>query len=634
MLADKFGDKLWDAYQADGDLPWPVVGLSRHPDGHRDPDGPLAIISYMASQDPTPGLKYLNWMVLRYIQRKFRLEDLAGQRERLAIFDTLVKSRRIENRDIMQYRDFGQIFMTVKPYQDGDLGVNTDQATRLTMRKAPMANVLHDDATWTVVQPLCWEAERYWGSNTNWCTVAAESNWTAYTNFGPLYIFINHETKQRAQLCFPAMQFMDETDTPLPAEWWAAAGSIVHKLFKGRDIAYLAATPESFAPPSVTGPLQNEKVFDAFTMEDSNQFYRNDYFRGQLQNMPVRAQYSLVSKLPPAEIWSIVLTTNISLGGFKKLIDDATIVLLTPLLDLSDHLFPVRRVDGRTVEKQDLINFDLPDGLTKKIAAGETTTVLLESITFTNKKEGFIKTINDILEQRDDYSEIESYRTFRFLMSTKVSDAVSMKILKACDPTEWSSLEKAAIINRGCDWVRKIVIKVAEPETLLACYIETHTDCLPVMLEKAKIPPSEDFGGGLIYRYCGDIPFDQMTKAKLLPGFIKQMHENGAGIELLPYRNLKSSDIYDGNQTEAFTLQLGDQRIFAFFWGGHTQSSDMALINTAGEKLNMRDFCLSYKKGHIEELMEATHIKDKEWLKKASAYIYQRFDNYDELPDY
>jgi hypothetical protein len=204
--------KVWWLRDYDGDEPLPDSEM-------------LAIkgaefIARMAEYDPTPGKKYLNWLIRCYLQSvSFKFEDLAKFSEQLELFDKLVKSKRIEKRDINQYKTPNDLYKAVEPFMVGELAINSDDERARKFRSDPHATVLCDGDTLVVV-PKTFEASRYWGSNTNWCTVADERYFHQYSGRGPLYIIWVKSSNQRYQFHFDTRQFLNTSDEPFSVDEW------------------------------------------------------------------------------------------------------------------------------------------------------------------------------------------------------------------------------------------------------------------------------------------------------------------------------------------------------------------------------------------------------------------------------
>ena len=74
--------------------------------------------------------------------------------------------------------------------------------------------VLGNTSTYSVVQPLTFEAERYFGSGTEWCTVANKDYFDRYTNKGPLFILYPKDGNKegKMQFHFESNSFADYED--------------------------------------------------------------------------------------------------------------------------------------------------------------------------------------------------------------------------------------------------------------------------------------------------------------------------------------------------------------------------------------------------------------------------------------
>lgn len=199
-------------------------------------------IEEMATFDPTPGLKYLNWMITRYKSKKFKWEDLEKLKPQLEMFDRLVKSKRIQKRDIMQYATPGDLYNTVKPFMDGEEDINADGEKRRKYSTPPQGRLIYQSGGCTVVVPETWECARFWGSNTNWCTVANEGHFNHYYEQGPLYNILvqRGDGVEKFQFHFESSQLLDSADMPLTDEQWAmippaALDAIVSKITDPHD---------------------------------------------------------------------------------------------------------------------------------------------------------------------------------------------------------------------------------------------------------------------------------------------------------------------------------------------------------------------------------------------------------------
>ena len=74
--------------------------------------------------------------------------------------------------------------------------------------------VLGSTSTYSVIQPLTFEAERYFGSGTEWWTVANKNYFKQYTNKGPLFILLpkDGDKERKMQFHFESNSFADYED--------------------------------------------------------------------------------------------------------------------------------------------------------------------------------------------------------------------------------------------------------------------------------------------------------------------------------------------------------------------------------------------------------------------------------------
>lgn len=205
------------------------------------------VMHFIEQCDPTGATKqysYVPWIIQRYLDGGIALaEDLRAKVEPwLAIYDRLKKTgwfRR--NPEAAQWGDIGRfkrlsdLGRFIQPFLDTEVKSNAemdrDEEKRLIERKA--ATILADTPTLKVLIPHTWEASKYFGRNTQWCTAMKDNSafFNRYDSQGHLYIVLDKPNNRRFQLHFESGQFMDETDSPIddddsdgwagfPAEAW------------------------------------------------------------------------------------------------------------------------------------------------------------------------------------------------------------------------------------------------------------------------------------------------------------------------------------------------------------------------------------------------------------------------------
>lgn len=206
------------------------------------------VMHFIEQCDPTAATKqysYVPWIIQRYLDGGIALaEDLRAKVEPwLAIYDRLKKTgwfRR--NPEAAQWADIGRfkrlsdLGRFIQPFLEIEVKSNAekdrDEEKRLIENDG--VDILADTPTLKVLIPHSWEAAKYYGRNTQWCTATRDNSgyFERYSAQGHLYIVLDKPNNRRFQLHFESGQFMDETDSPIsdgdsgvgwgtfPAEAW------------------------------------------------------------------------------------------------------------------------------------------------------------------------------------------------------------------------------------------------------------------------------------------------------------------------------------------------------------------------------------------------------------------------------
>ena len=181
------------------------------------------ILSAMENADPSPNKQYVQWIVLRYLDKSIkRFEDILS-----TISTLLVKYHQLKIHRTLpsELSDIGK----VKSGQDiTDMWRAVDVAHNelyQKLQKAKKENLPRGNAKdvfnnkeMRVVVPQDQNAACYYGQGTAWCTASVTSRnyFDHYNADGPLYIIIpkqpTHEG-EKYQLHFESGQYMDETDS-------------------------------------------------------------------------------------------------------------------------------------------------------------------------------------------------------------------------------------------------------------------------------------------------------------------------------------------------------------------------------------------------------------------------------------
>lgn len=155
--------------------------------------------------------KYLQWLVTRYTENQFSLEDKTRVVDAMGNFSKY--SKKLELRDINQHKDLSDLEDKLSQFNDNDAKSNRqlDKEKEAEMFKSKQAKIFYQDDKIKVIIPGTEEASCHFGVGTKWCTAADKNNlFNTYNKKGKLYIVIAGGEKY--QFHFKTEQFMDATD--------------------------------------------------------------------------------------------------------------------------------------------------------------------------------------------------------------------------------------------------------------------------------------------------------------------------------------------------------------------------------------------------------------------------------------
>lgn len=189
---------------------------------------PVDIAAALAEVDPTPNKKALPFLGKLYVAKAFKMEDKARIKDAIALFFRV--ANRLENKDLMSYKDLGALYDAIEPFEKAEDDISARQQKKLTKSEAEK---IIDTPDFKVIVPKTEEAAKFYGANTKWCTVAKDGHkcfFNHYNKQGPLYIIIARDggKDRKFQLHYESDQFKDERDFDL----------------KSTDIAFLSKFPQ------------------------------------------------------------------------------------------------------------------------------------------------------------------------------------------------------------------------------------------------------------------------------------------------------------------------------------------------------------------------------------------------------
>lgn len=181
-------------------------------------EDPKDILNALTQADPSK--KKLNWLVNRYINGEFKIEDTSRLKQDLELFDKV--RRHLEIKDIGQYT-VGQLYYALKPFEGEDVVSNKEEQRRKTQQlfNDREAILIHKDNEVTVVLPKTQEASCWFGKGTKWCTAATQSQnmFHSYDQYGPLFIIMLPEGKYQLWVVdFSRIHLDDDEDTDFYAD--------------------------------------------------------------------------------------------------------------------------------------------------------------------------------------------------------------------------------------------------------------------------------------------------------------------------------------------------------------------------------------------------------------------------------
>lgn len=155
--------------------------------------------------------KYLQWLVTRYTENQFSLEDKSRVVQAMDNFSKY--SKKLELKDINQYKDLSDLEDKLSAFGDDDAKSNRqlDREKESEFFKSKDAKIFYQDDKIKVIVPNTEEASCYFGQGTKWCTAADKNNlFNSYNKSGKLYIVFAGGKKY--QFHFKNEQFMDDAD--------------------------------------------------------------------------------------------------------------------------------------------------------------------------------------------------------------------------------------------------------------------------------------------------------------------------------------------------------------------------------------------------------------------------------------
>jgi len=152
--------------------------------------------------------KYTDWLVRLEDKRDINNTDYEKVTTYLIAF--LKNASKIDNMNIQSYKGLSELYNTVKKFMAGDVVIKQKYKDRKDTVKFQLTD------KWVIYVPFSFEAERYYGAGTQWCTVGSFTYYQQYLEDSPLFILINltdSEEKYQFQYNYSSLaEFRDGVD--------------------------------------------------------------------------------------------------------------------------------------------------------------------------------------------------------------------------------------------------------------------------------------------------------------------------------------------------------------------------------------------------------------------------------------
>lgn len=169
--------------------------------------------TYDAEGHPGKKGKYTQWLLNAYKKGVIGTDAL---NECCFLLDVFHRYRQLlDERDIMKYDTLQKLRDALDPYLDDPYADVHETSKAMRIRKIKEgAEKVYEDEQWAVFVPHTWEASRYYGKGTRWCTAYDYDDYyfNQYNSKGPLYININRQTKEKWQFHFETQTYCNERD--------------------------------------------------------------------------------------------------------------------------------------------------------------------------------------------------------------------------------------------------------------------------------------------------------------------------------------------------------------------------------------------------------------------------------------
>lgn len=198
---------------------------------------PFEDFEFLCNLDPTskPNQvgKYANWILAKYVPNT----DWNQLKRCLGWYADGVKRNIIKqlniSTDINSFKTYEEFINVINQVSESnDAQISNSEYNNRTKLKGQF-ELIGSTSFYDVIQPLTYKAERYFGSHTEWCTVADNTYFDRYMKDGPLYIIYpkNGDANMKMQFHFASDSFADKDDNV-----WEDARECIDDVVKDENI--------------------------------------------------------------------------------------------------------------------------------------------------------------------------------------------------------------------------------------------------------------------------------------------------------------------------------------------------------------------------------------------------------------
>lgn len=171
-------------------------------------------VDALKKADPSKNGAYMQWLAKLIIKNPEhnRVEDLRRTTADLKLFDE--NKSKIQNKDIMSYKTFADLFSAVEPFtKKRPKTAKEKQAEKIEKLKAEGIVDVYAGAEGWIKIPMNKKAAQFLGQSTRWCTAGRCNNmFDSYNKKDRLFVIYDKASKERFQLHIESGQFADVTD--------------------------------------------------------------------------------------------------------------------------------------------------------------------------------------------------------------------------------------------------------------------------------------------------------------------------------------------------------------------------------------------------------------------------------------